>query len=287
MAARMDNILLKTRPARCWLTGSRLGALALAALLSACTTVQTTQGGAVGVDRQQRMAVSSQEIEGMATKQYAEVLAEQRQKGLLNRNPAQVQRVKAISERLIRQTEIFRPDAGRWKWEVNVLSAPEINAWCMPGGKIAVYTGLIEKLNLTDDELAAVIGHEIAHALREHARERASEQMIAGGLIAVGSALLGAGQVAQQGAEFAYMGLMGLPNSRRHETEADRIGVELAARAGYNPRAAVSLWQKMGQASAGGAPKFLSTHPSQEDRLKDLTVYADRTMPLFESARRR
>lgn len=241
----------------------------------------------MGVDRQQRMAVSAQEIEQVSSKQYAEVLAEQRQKGLLNRNSAQVQRVRAISERLIQQTGVFRPDARRWNWEVNVLTAPDINAWCMPGGKIAVYTGLMEKLGLSDDELAAVIGHEIAHALREHARERASEQMIAGGLIAVGSAILGAGQIAQQGAEFAYMGLLGLPNSRRHETEADRIGVELAARAGFNPRAAVSLWQKMGQASAGGPPKFLSTHPTQEDRLKDLTQYAERTMPLYEAARRR
>lgn len=257
----------------------------LALSLTACETVQTTQGGAVGVERGQRMAVSAQEIDQMASKQYAEVIAEQRQKGLLNKNSAQVQRVRTISNRLIQQTAVFRPDSRQWNWEVNVLTSPEINAWCMPGGKIAVYTGLIEKLSLTDDELAAVIGHEIAHALREHARERASEQMIAGGLIAVGSAILGAGELGQQGAQFAYMGLLGLPNSRRHETEADRIGVELAARAGYDPRAAVTLWQKMGQASSGGPPKFLSTHPTQEDRLKDLTVYAERTRPLYERAR--
>lgn len=281
MTQHTDRSLLRHRAIR------GVATLGIVAALAACQSVQTTQGGAVGVDRQQRMAVSAQEIEQVSSKQYAEVLAEQRQKGLLNRNSAQVQRVRAISERLIQQTGVFRPDARRWNWEVNVLTAPDINAWCMPGGKIAVYTGLMEKLGLSDDELAAVIGHEIAHALREHARERASEQMIAGGLIAVGSAILGAGQIAQQGAEFAYMGLLGLPNSRRHETEADRIGVELAARAGFNPRAAVSLWQKMGQASAGGPPKFLSTHPTQEDRLKDLTQYAERTMPLYEAARRR
>jgi predicted Zn-dependent protease len=253
--------------------------------LAACETVQTTQAGVVGVDRQQRMAVSAEEIHQVADQQYAEVIAEARQKGVLNRNPAQVERVRAVVQRLIPATQHFRPDAAKWNWEANVLNLPEVNAWVMPGGKIAVYSGLIEKLQLTDAELAAVVGHEIAHALREHARERASEQMVAGGVIAVGSAILGLGDVAQQGAEFAYMGLVGLPNSRRHETEADRIGVELAARAGYDPRAAVSLWQKMGQAGGADLPKFLSTHPPRDDRLRDLTAYAERVMPLYRQAR--
>lgn len=255
--------------------------------LAGCESVKTTQGGAVGVDRSQRMAVSAQEIHQAADRQYDQVLAVQRQKGLLNANPAHVSRVRAISDRLIAQTHVFRPDARQWKWEVNVLTAPEINAWCMPGGKVAVYTGLIEKLQVTDDELAAVIGHEIAHALREHARERASQQMVAGSLITVGSALFGVGEIGQQGAQFAYMGLLGLPNSRQHETEADRIGVELAARAGYDPRAAITLWQKMGRESGGGPPKFLSTHPSPQDRSADLNVYAQRTLPLYEQARKR
>lgn len=260
-------------------------AIAVVITLGACETVQTTQAGVVGVDRQQRMAVSAEEIEQAAGQQYAEVIAEARQKGVLNRNPAQVQRVRAVVQRLIPQTQHFRPDARSWNWESNVLNLPEVNAWVMPGGKIAVYSGLIEQLQLTDAELAAVIGHEIAHALREHARERASEQMIASGAIAVGAAVLGLGDVAQQGAEFAYMGLMGLPNSRRHETEADRVGIELAARAGYDPRAAVSLWQKMGQIDGGAPPKFLSTHPPREDRLRDLTVYAERVMPLYQQTR--
>lgn len=254
--------------------------------LAACETVQTTQGGAVGVNRSQRMAVSTEEIHQLAKQQYGQILAEQRQKGLLNANPAHVMRVRAISNKLIAQTSVFRPDARQWNWEVNVLTAPEINAWCMPGGKIAVYTGLIEKLQVTDDELAAVIGHEIAHALREHARERASQQMVAGSLISVGSSILGAGPLAQQGAQFAYMGLLGLPNSRQHETEADRIGVELAARAGYDPRAAISLWRKMGRESGGGMPKFLSTHPSPQDRSADLKVYSERTLPLYEQTRK-
>ncbi|MDB5793639.1 MAG: putative Peptidase [Noviherbaspirillum sp.] len=263
--------------------------LALAAsmlILGGCETVQTTQSGAVGVEREQRMAVSSQEIDAAAGKQYAQVMAEATQKGILNRSSAQVNRVRTIANRLIPQVTVFRPDAQRWNWEVNVLSSPEVNAWCMPGGKTAVYSGLIEKLDVTDDELAAVMGHEMAHALREHARERASEQMVASGVISVGTALLGLGDLGQKGAEYAYMGLLGLPNSRRHETEADRIGIELAARAGYDPRAAITLWQKMGKAAGSEPPKFLSTHPSSTDRLNDLTNYSQRVMPLYEQARR-
>lgn len=262
-------------------------AIGLALTLAACETVQTTQGGVVGVQREQRMAVSAEALEQAANEQYAEMMAKERQKGTLNRNPQQVQRVRNIVKRLIPQTAVFRPDALKWDWEANVISSPEVNAWAMPGGKIAVYTGLIEKLNLSDDELAAVIGHEIAHALREHARERASEQMVAGGLISIGSQLFGLGDIGQKGAEFAYMGLLGLPNSRRHETEADRVGVELAARAGYDPRAAVSLWQKMGQAGGDEPFKFLSTHPSREDRLADLRNYSQRVLPLYEQAKKR
>jgi predicted Zn-dependent protease len=261
-------------------------ATAISLALASCETVQTTQAGMVGVDRQQKMAVSASEIETASRQQYTQLMAAEQKKGNLNRNAAQVSRVKTISTRLIQQVPVFRPDARGWNWEVNVLTSPEVNAWCMPGGKIAVYTGLIEKLQVTDDELAAVIGHEISHALREHARERASEQMVAGSLISVGSAILGVGELGQKGAEFAYMGLLGLPNSRSHETEADRIGVELAARAGYDPRAAVSLWQKMGQVSGGETPKFLSTHPPREDRLSDLTNYSKRVMPLYEKSRK-
>ena len=254
--------------------------------LVACETVQTTQSGVVGVNRQQRMAVAPEAIEQAAREEYSKLIAQEGQKGTLNRNPTQVARVRAVAGRIIPQVVAFRPDARAWSWEVNVLTSPEVNAWCMPGGKMAVYTGLMEKLQITDDELAAVMGHEIAHALREHARERASEQMIAGGVISVGTALLGLGEIGQQGAQYAYMGLVGLPNSRAHETEADRVGIELAARAGYDPRAAITLWQKMGQVGGSSPPKFLSTHPSQSDRLSDLTAYSQRVMPLYEQARK-
>ena len=257
-----------------------IGITALA--LGGCESVQTTQGGLVGVDRTQRMAVSAQQIDEMAEKQYAEVIADAKQQGKLNTNAAQTERVRNIAKRLIANTSVFRPDAAKWDWEVNVLNSPEVNAWAMPGGKIAVYSGLIEKLKVTDDELAAVMGHEIAHALREHSRERASEQVVAGSVISVASAVAGLGQTGQQGLEFAYMGLLGLPNSRRHEVEADRIGVELAARAGYDPRAAITLWEKMGQVGGSEPPKFLSTHPSRADRMRDLSDYSARVMPLYK-----
>jgi predicted Zn-dependent protease len=156
----------------------------------------------------------------------------------------------------------------------------------MPGGKIAVYTGLIEKLKVTDDELAAVMGHEIGHALREHGRERASQAYAESlGLSVVGAAL-GLGQGSMQLAQIITDITFNLPNSREHEVEADRIGVELAARAGYDPRAAITLWQKMGQVGGSAPPQFLSTHPSPQNRQKDLTAYAARVMPLYEAARK-
>lgn len=266
-----------------------LCALVVALTLASCTEVQTTQGGVVDVGRSQRMSVSEQQVEQAARQQYTEVLADARQKGTLNRDTAQVNRIRSISSRLIAQTGVFRPDARNWQWEQNLITSAEVNAWCMPGGKIAVYTGLIEKLRITDDELAAVLGHEIAHALREHARERASQQ--AGtDLASVGVEILGAiygveglGKVANTGLQLG----IGLPNSRLHETEADRIGVELAARAGFDPRAAISLWQKMAQVGGNAPPEFLSTHPSRESRINDLRDYAQRVMPLYEQARKK
>jgi predicted Zn-dependent protease len=231
------------------------------------------------------MAISSQQVEQAAVKEYSQLMAQEQEKGKLNRNAAQVARVRSIANRLIGQTAAFRPDARNWQWEVNVLTSDEVNAWCMPGGKIAVYTALLDKLRPTDDELAAVMGHEIAHALREHARERASEQAMAGVGISILSTVAGMGDLGQKGMEYAYMGLRGLPNSRAHETEADRIGVELAARAGYDPRAAISLWQKMGQVAGSEPIPFLSTHPSRQNRIQDLGVYSQRVLPLYEQGR--
>ena len=262
-------------------------AVLLLALASGCESIDTTQPGAVGVERHQRMAVSAEEVQGGAVKAYGQMMAEAQKKGALDRNPAQVQRIQNITRRLVQQTPAFRPDAGKWPWEVHVISLEEVNAWCMPGGKMAIYTGLIDKLQATDDEIAAVMGHEISHALREHARERISRQVGTQAAIGIAGALFGIGELGQNVAGMVADVTLNLPNSRLHETEADRMGVELAARAGFNPHAAVSLWQKMEKVSAGGPPQFLSTHPSHETRLKDLQVYADRVMPLYQASAKR
>jgi predicted Zn-dependent protease len=263
-----------------------VSALALAALC-ACQSIQTTEGGAVGVDRKQSMSplVSSAQMDKSAADAYAKVLADARAKNQLNQDPAEVARVRAIANRLIPSTAAFRSDAPGWKWEVNVIASKEVNAWCMPGGKIAVYTGLISSLKITDDELAAVMGHEIGHALREHGRERASEQMVQ----QLGVTVLGVfvGDIGAQLSQTVLDVTLSLPHSRTQETEADRIGVELAARSGYDPRAAVSLWQKMGKLGGGKPPEWLSTHPSDESRTRDVQSYAERVMPLYEAARSR
>jgi predicted Zn-dependent protease len=259
-----------------------------AAVLAGCETTATTKPGAVGIERQQAMLVSAEEVDKAAAQQYAQTIAEARQKGILNRNPQQVQRVRTIVNRIVPQTTVFRADAAKWPWEINVIDSPQLNAWAMPGGRMAIYSGLIDKLQLTDDEIAAIMGHEIAHSLREHARERISREVATGIGVGVVGAALGLGQIGQELAGMVAQVTFTLPHSRGHETEADRIGIELAARAGYNPHAAVSLWEKMLKASGGGAPpQFLSTHPAPEGRLADLRAYADRVMPLYQASARR
>ena len=256
-------------------------------LMTACQTVSTTQGGTVGIDRRQAMSplVSEQQLEQQAAAAYTDLLGKEAKQGDLNPDPAQTARVRRIANRLIAQTPVFRPDARAWNWQVNVIRADEVNAWCMPGGKIAVYTGILDKLKLSDDEIAAVIGHEIAHALREHAREQASGQTLAQ-LGLLGASLAGVGQNTVSAAGQLYQLGVALPYSRTHETEADRIGVELAARAGYDPRAAVSVWNKMGQLGGSRPPQFLSTHPSPESRMRDLRQYAEKVMPLYSQAKK-
>ncbi len=259
--------------------------VALLVSLAGCQSVNTTQPGAVGVERRQNMLVSSDTVNRSAEKAYAQVLAEAQKKGQLNRDAAQLQRVRAIASRLTPQTGAFRADAPGWKWEVNVITSKDVNAWCMPGGKIAFYTGLIERLQATDDEAAAVMGHEIAHALREHGRERASQAMAQSIGISVVGALLRVPGVGQDLTQTVIDLTFNLPNSRTDEMEADRIGVELAARSGFDPRAAVTLWQKMQKLGGGQPPQFLSTHPSHATRISDLQDYSAKVMPLYEAAR--
>jgi len=253
--------------------------------LGGCQT--TTSGGVVGGERKQLLLVSSQELDQVAAQSYAKMQADARSKGTLNKDGAMLARVRAIAARLEPQTKTFRAEAPGWKWEVNVIASDELNAFCMPGGKIMVYSGLIERLHLSDDEIAIVLGHEIAHALREHSREQVSQAIAAQAAISVGSALLGISEDSARIATIGYGALIATRFSRTDESEADRIGLELTARAGYDPRAGATLWQKMTNTSQGGRPpEFLSSHPAEASRVKQIEALLPTVVPLYDAARR-
>jgi predicted Zn-dependent protease len=260
----------------------------LSTLLNGCAT--TTNTGAVGVERKQFMMLSEKQVESMSLQSYNQSLKTANDKKTLNTDPVLVDRIRGISNRLIAQTTVFRPDAKNWKWDVNVEKNDQVNAYCMPGGKIMVYSGLVDKLKATDDELAAVIGHEISHALREHGRERMSLAYAEKGGIALLAAVLGSTKNTQTGVALGAATLgtqlfFALPNSRTQETEADRMGLELAARAGFNPNAAISLWTKMAQSGGKKPAEFLSDHPSDKTRIEDLSNLIPTVMPLYEQAK--
>ena len=261
---------------------------ATAMQLSSCAT--TTNTSASGVARKQFMLLPASQVTSMSGAAYVQTLKEADTKKTLNTDKKQLERVRNISNKLIAQVGVFRPDATKWNWEVNVETNDQVNAYCMPGGKIMVFTGLINKLNATDDELGAVIGHEIAHALREHGRERMSSayvqqfglQALALGLSKGTSAFVG--NTTMQAASMGSQLFFALPNSRLQETEADRIGLELSARAGYNPDAAVTLWQKMSALGGAKQPEFLSTHPSNDTRIAELRALAPKVRPYYQAA---
>lgn len=260
----------------------------IASTLSACAT--TTQDSVAGVRRPQLLLMPASQVTTMSSQTYTQTLTAASKKNTLNTDQAQLKRIRTISNRLIAQVATFRADATKWNWEVNIEKSEQVNAYCMPGGKIMVLTGLIDKLHATDDELAAVIGHEIAHALREHGRERMSQSYVqqfslqALGLFLSGSSAV-VGNASMQAASLGSKLFFALPNSREQEREADRIGLELAARAGYSPDAAVSLWQKMKAQSGAKQPEFLSTHPANESRIAELQALIPSVMPLYESAK--
>lgn len=266
-----------------------LSSLLLALSLLGCAT--TTKNGVVGVNRYQLLMLPASYVGNMSKQAYGQTLSAAQKKQTLNTNPTMFSRVSSISNRLIAQVGVFRTDAIEWQWEVNVEKNDQLNAYCMPGGKIMVYSGLIEKLNASDDELAAVIGHEIAHALREHGRERMSQaylqqfslQALAAVLTRGGSTV--ASNASMQAANMGTQLFFALPNSREQERESDRIGLELAARAGYNPQAAITLWQKMQAQGGSKPPEFLSTHPANESRISELRALIPLVQPLYDSAK--
>jgi len=266
-------------------------AIALASLAVTLTALggceSTTGAGSVGADRSQLMLVSSAQLDEMAAQSYNKLKADASSKGILNRDRAMLQRVQGIAGRIIPQTAVFRSDAPGWNWELNVISSESRNAFVMPGGKIMIYSGMITQLQLTDDEIAIVLGHEVAHALREHSREHVSQALAAQTVIGASASLLGLGQGTVDAAGVGYQALVATRFSRSDESEADRIGLELTARAGYDPRAGISLWQKMMSASQGGRPpEFLSTHPAEATRVREIESLLPRVMPLYEQARR-
>ncbi len=255
--------------------------------LAGCAS--TTNSSHSGVTRSQFMLLPSSTVDAMSAQAYDATLDKSRKANTLNVDKKMLRRVKNISNRLIQQVGVFRPDAKSWQWEVNVEKNDQLNAYCMPGGKIMVLSGIITKLDITDDELAAIIGHEIAHALREHGRERMSQAYVqqfglqALAALASGSSL---GNLATQGASIGSQLFFALPNGREQERESDRMGLELAARAGYNPNAAVTLWQKMSAQSKSAPPEFFSTHPSSANRIADLKALAPTMMPLYKAAKK-
>jgi Zn-dependent protease with chaperone function len=260
-------------------------------LVSACFLVacaNTSRPGVVGVERSQFMMISAAQIERISASSFDQQAKAAQKKNILITSGPQYERLKTIANRLIPQTAVFRDDTHSWNWGLQLIDSPLVNATCAPGGRITFYTGIINKLNLTDDEIAAIMGHEIAHAVREHGRERVSQAMAQNAIANVALAAAGAGSAQSIDAANQIMQyVLVLPNSRQNEKEADAIGLEIAARGGYDPRAAITLWEKMSKESKGkNPPEFLSTHPSNENRIKELSALMPRVMPLYEAAKR-
>ncbi len=234
------------------------------------------------VGRDQLLLVSESSAISSSKAAYTSTLEPFKKEGRLDSDPKLVKRVNRITDKLIIQAEKLRPNTKSWDWSIKIIDDPKtINAWCMAGGKMAIYTGLINQLKATDDEIAQVMGHEISHALANHSAERMSIAMASGLALSVlgqttdaSSTTLGLTAIAAQLA-------LTLPNSRLSEAEADRIGIELAAKAGFNPNAAVTLWQKMAKASGGGGLEFLSTHPAPQNRENTLKGLVPKMMPYY------
>ncbi len=240
----------------------------------------------VGEGSQLRKLVPADELEGAAGQQYGQMMAEAKAKNVLMPDSApQVQRLRSIARRIIPFTPQWNSRAPQWKWEVNLIQSAQINAFCMPGGKIAFYTGILEKLALSDDETAMIMGHEMAHALREHARSRVAKSGATSAVLSIGAQLLGLGQLGDVAANLGTQ-LLTLKFSREDETEADLVGLELAARSAYQPRASVTLWQKMAANSGGSNASFLSTHPSGPERIRQLEANLPKVQGLYEQARK-
>ena len=276
---------IEQRPRR-WVASCLMG-LALTVSQLALPVAVAREGVDVGKNSAFSKLVPAEDVERSAAQQYQQMLSQASAKNALGpRDSGQVVRLRAIATKIIPFTLEWNPRARDWKWEVNLFGSSQINAFCMPGGKIAFYSGILEQLKLTDDEVAMVMGHEIAHALREHARERMGKNAATNIGATVLGQLFGLGQLGQTVTNYGAQ-LLTLQFSREDESEADLVGMELAARAGYNPQAGVSLWNKMGAASKGAPPQWLSTHPAGTTRIAQIEANLPKVMPLYERARSR
>ena len=268
---------------RAFMHSARWGAgLGLSALIASQAHAQVD----VGQSSNMRKLIPVETLEASARQQYRQTLSDANGKGALAPDDyPQLQRLRAIANRLIPYTAQWNPDSRKWKWEVNLIGSNQINAWCMPGGKIAFYTGILDQLKLTDDEVAMIMGHEMAHALREHARERMAKSKATGLGLSVASQLLGLGQLGDVAANMRTQ-LLTLKYGRDDETEADLVGLEIAARGGFKPEASVQLWKKMLSATGGGKgqPSFLSTHPSGNNRIQELEANLPKVAHLYAQA---
>ena len=284
--------------ARRRLGGALIGGGALAALGAAGPVAAQAADWAECKRSSFTKVVSAEQIEQAAGQQYRQMLQEASgQKALAPTSNAQLQRLRYIAQRIIPFTVGCNPRSQQWQWAVNLIGSQELNAFCMPGGKIAFYYGILAKLKLDDDEVAMIMGHEVAHALLEHAREvvhaqlslvehareRMGKTMATRGAIELGAALFGLGGVGQAAASMGGQ-LLTLRFSRDDESEADALGLVLAAKAGYKPAAGVSLWQKMMAANKGAPPQWLSTHPSGDSRIRDMQARLPGLDPLYNAA---
>jgi predicted Zn-dependent protease len=250
-----------------------IGIASAALLLAACAT------NVAG--RKQLMLVSEQTAISQSKQAYTQTMSKLSSEGKLVTDPKLVKRVDTITGRLIAQAIQYRPQTRNWEWSVEIIDDPKtVNAWCMAGGRMAIYTGLIQQIDPTDDELAQVMGHEISHALLNHTAERMSMAM------ATQVGAVAAGVATKSGATMMGVAMAGqlgltLPNSRQSEAEADKVGMEIAAKAGYNPHAAATLWQKMEKAGGKAPPEWLSTHPSAASRQQTLAAMAAQMMHYY------
>ena len=262
----------------------RFGVALLGAGAALAAPAWAREGVEVGKESKFSKLVPAEQIEQAAAQQYLQMQQQAAQKrALAPDGHPQLVRLRAIADRIIPFTHEWNPRAKEWKWEVSLIGSKQINAFCMPGGKIAFYFGILDQLKLNDDEVAAIMGHEAAHALREHARERMGKTAATRGAIEIGSAVFGLGGVGRMAADMGGQ-LLTLKFGRDDESEADLVGLELAARAGYDPRAGVTLWQKMGEASKGAPPAWLSTHPAGKERIREIGKNLPAVQPLYARA---